>query len=386
MKRVAILTIIVFTVIIVLAAISPEHIDWRETYSKVHSIPYGNKVLYTLLGEIFPNQKVEVTTVTLYEALPQYTEIEMSNLLLINNQISFEKQSLHALLDYAAHGNAVFISARFIDSDLIDTLGLELNQSYDNDTIRYRLVGTDNKSYESPYNNFAYTASFSAFDTTTTRILGVRDNGDVQFVRVQFGNGTFYIHTMPTVFSNYTMMDKKKRNYIFGALSHLPVQKTIWDEYYKDIPKINKTSFSVILEDWRLTAAYYVIILGLTVFILINGKRRQRIIPILTPLKNATLDYVQKVGLLYYQHRDSKTIIEKKLLYFHDYLRSRYYLREVKYSAELYAKISAKSSIPFSDVQQMFEQLNALANRIVNEDNDVIKLNTIIEDFKRKAA
>ena len=88
--------------------------------------------------------------------------------------------------------------------------------------------------------------------------------------------------------------------------------------------------------------------------------------------------------MLYFQYRDSRSIIDKKILYFNEYLRTRFYLSEVKVNDELIAKISAKSLMNIDDVKNLFNVLNVMKEKIVVDDNDVIKLSRAIEEFKAR--
>jgi hypothetical protein len=206
----------------------------------------------------------------------------------------------------------------------------------------------------------------------------------VNFIKVPFGKGYFYIHSAPFILTNYYAVSPEHRPYIYNALSYLPVQGTIWDEFYKPGVAETGSTLQTVLSHPNLTIAYYLVLVGLTMFVLIQGKRKQRIIPVITPYPNATLEFVQTVGKLYYQHRDSNSIVERLVLHFNDFLRTRFYLREVKYGQELYTKISERTAIPLDEVTAVFAVVIAMQERIVNTDDDVKKLSKTIESFKEK--
>ena len=47
-----------------------------------------------------------------------------------------------------------------------------------------------------------------------------------------------------------------------------------------------------------------------------NAKRRQRVVPIINPLPNTTLDFTKTIGNLYYQEGNHQNIVDKKIIYF----------------------------------------------------------------------
>ncbi|MEJ7677787.1 MAG: hypothetical protein WKG06_07955 [Segetibacter sp.] len=63
---------------------------------------------------------------------------------------------------------------------------------------------------------------------------------------------------------------------------------------------------------------------GLLLYVLFEMKRRQRIIPVITPLKNSTLDFVKTVASVYYNEKDNNGIADKKVNYFLEFVRSRF--------------------------------------------------------------
>ena len=56
-----------------------------------------------------------------------------------------------------------------------------------------------------------------------------------------------------------------------------------------------------ILQSQALKWAFYMTLISLILFVIFRGKRTQRIIPVIDPLKNATLDFTKTIGDLYYQ-------------------------------------------------------------------------------------
>ncbi|MBL0018352.1 MAG: hypothetical protein IPP17_18390 [Bacteroidetes bacterium] len=133
------------------------------------------------------------------------------------------------------------------------------------------------------------------------------------FIRIDMGEGSFYLHSVPLMFTNYFMVDPVNNQYISKALSFLPVQDVIWDEYFK--PGKVKTDSPVghLLEQPALRWAWILALAGVLLFMVFESKRKQRIIPVIEPLNNTTLEFTKTVGILYFAHGDHKDISEKKI-------------------------------------------------------------------------
>ena len=84
-----------------------------------------------------------------------------------------------------------------------------------------------------------------------------------------------------------------------------------------------------------LTWAYYLTLAGLGLFMIFESKRRQRVIPVIEPVKNKSLEFVETVGQLYYQQADHASIAEKKIQYWLAYVRQRFNIPTTELAEEL---------------------------------------------------
>ncbi len=164
-------------------------------------------------------------------------------------------------------------------------------------------------------------------------------------MKVKIGKGNLYIHSVPNIFTNYNLL-KAERDYIFKCLSYLNIRDVIWDEYYKEVNKYQSTPIRYILSQPSLKWAYFTLIISLIFFVIFRGRRDQRVIPIIKPLSNTTLEFVETVGNLYFKQSNHKNIADKKITYFLDYIRIKYSLKTLNYlNDDLVKQLSEKSAI-----------------------------------------
>jgi hypothetical protein len=122
-------------------------------------------------------------------------------------------------------------------------------------------------------------------------------------------------------------------------------------------------------------------LISVLLFIFFYGRRKQRIIPVISPFTNTTLEFVETVGNLYYQQKDYKNIAEKKISYFLDYLRNKYSVKTSTFDEETIRKISEKSSSSVAKLNSLFKNIEQIKRSLKISEEDLININYKIEKF-----
>jgi hypothetical protein len=287
------------------------------------------------------------------------------------------------LLNYAGAGNQVFISAFGIIGSLADSLRINTHRTFFNEDstgINFNLPEVKaEKDYHFSRGNFEN--YFSEFDTSLVQVLGINNNGKANFIRIKYGEGNFFLNTVPLAFTNYSLLYSGNEEYVYRALSHLPSQKTLWDDYYKTGNIYTSSALQYILSQDSLKWAYYLLLGTVVLFIFFYGRRKQRIIPVVEPLKNTTLEFVQTVGNLYYQQKNHKNIAEKKVSYFLDYIRSKYFIKSINIDEVTLKMISEKSSVAMAKLRSIFREIEKIKSSKKISEEDLININYQIEKF-----
>lgn len=369
---------------------------------KKDKIPYGTSALNEALPTIFPAQTITGTTVPLYNTLKD-NENSGSNYIIINQSFEPDKLDTRELLKFVSRGNNAFIAADYFSGKFADTLKIKTDNSFElgnkikidstalttiykpNDTAKINFVNPQLKNK----NNYTYSKGientyFNSFDTTKTTILGVNSRNKVNFIQLKFGKGKLFISTVPEVFSNYHFVSETNCDYVYKALSYLPNQPLIWDEYYKVGNIRQETPLRVIFNSPALLTAYYTLMLSLIIFIIVGIKRKQRIIPIIEPLRNNTLDFVDTVGTLYYQTGNHKNIADKKITYFLEYIRSSFQVKTNLYDDVFIERITNLSGIEKQKVHDLFYYFSDISFKQSITQHELLKLNRMIEEFYQR--
>jgi hypothetical protein len=372
----------------------PKALNWRDSFSAADKIPLGCYVLYNEL-ETFSEGDILVSEQSVYEYLKQIDTNEPKTLVFINNRIYFDDEESNALLDFVDKGNSVFISSTYFYGNALDTLNVNMERQYTNlfrKEAENKFTSPSLKSNDRIFEDVIENSHFISIDTLNTTLLGTittatEDDIEVthpNFIKVNFGenNGQFIIHSNPFAFTNYHLLDDKE-DYAAAVLSYLPKQQIIWDNNYKSGRKVITSPLRYILQNTALKWVFYISMFSLILFVIFRGKRTQRIIPVIDKLENATVDFTRTIGELYYQHGDYTNIIEKKIQYFLEFIRTHYYLDTNQLSPGFIEKLAIKSTNTKEDTKAIVDYIVFLKSKTNHTEKELIELNKKIEHFTK---
>ena len=99
---------------------------------------------------------------------------------------------------------------------------------------------------------------------------------------------------------------------------------------------------------------------------LLGTKRRQRLIPVIPPLKNSSLDFVKTIGQLYYQKRDHRNLALKISTHFLDYIRTRYNIPTSHLNEHFIDRLSFNAGVEKQEVEKIITAIHLvnMAERI----------------------
>ena len=218
------------------------------------------------------------------------------------------------------------------------------------------------------------------------RTLATDAQGRAVFIRLDYGRGHFYLCTVPRAFTNYHLLRPRNAAFAAGALAYLPARRTWWDEYQKQGPVGEQSLLRVVFAHEALRLAYYLVLAGGLLFVLVEARRRQRIIPTLKALPNTTLLFTRTVASLYRQGSNHALIAEKKVGLFMDYLRTRFQENSPDFGdADFRERLSLKSGVPRPRVDELLRQVNFARTAPQMNDHQLLQLSRALSDFKREA-
>ena len=363
----------------------PRPVSWQPTLSREDKIPFGTYVFYHRLNDVFPGARVSNTNQSIYSLFSK--PMEAGNYIIVATTVKINKDDFKEMLKYIKAGNTVFINGFSLTGYFSDSLKLKTKIESSDDDTQLRFTNTQFKT-DTLY-NFDKNISrqyFSKFDTARATVIVKNSAGHATYLSYKFGKGNILICANPELFSNYSLLTRDGASYAERALSYLPLSKNIfWDQYQNHEIAVNASPMRVFLGNESLQWAYYLSLFTLLIYVLFEMKRRQRIIPIVEPLKNSTVDFVNVVGRVYFERRDNANIAYKKILYLMADLRERYMLKTNKLDNDFVESLTHKTGISADFASQLVNYINYINQQSKVTDRELIALNQMIENFYAKS-
>jgi hypothetical protein len=409
-------------VLLLLETLAPQPLSWEESYTSVDKIPYGAYVLYDQLDELF-NEEVESVKVDPVSFLKNHKEETNANYIFINNYLGFDRTEMDDLLEFADRGNKVFVSTQSVTGAFGDSLKLESNpyySYYEEDTVRVRLNNPlfENRSYI--YQKGSSYRHFVSYDTTITTVLGEvlpfepvkgylknifgeefgseqesnqtiienaieksksRQVPQANFIELKVGDGAIYYHLNPIAFTNYYMLQQGKEQYVSEVFSYLNDGPVYFDDYGKSGRRVVSSPMRFILTNAALKWSWYISLGAVLLYFIFKAKREQRAIPVVKPLENSTVEFTKTIGNLYFQSGDVSGIIHKKINFFLQKLRSKYFVNTEKMNAVFIQRLSVKTGVSQEQTKDVIEYINHLRSKPVHSDYELKQLNKKTDSF-----
>jgi hypothetical protein len=342
----------------------PKPLNWNPTYLPKDKNPFGNYLLNEVLDDVFTSKKISHSNLTFYELQDSISGDE--NIISISDNFTPDAEAVKVLLEKVDNGASVFISAYRYRGLFEDTLHLQTNDlmfergmnvatNTDTSFIQMRVT---NKKYFYLTNHVGYYFYKDSLQHPYS-VLATNEDGKPVTLHIQWGQGNIILNCTPLAFTNNYMVSGRNHELISSTLSYLPIENVWWTSYYQVGRLEASTPLRFILKTDSLRWAYYLTLAGLIFFILFEGKRKQRIIPIVAPLTNTTLEFVQTIGNLYWHAKDYKAIATKKIVYFMDRVRSKYYLANEP-DDRLAQLLSKKTGQSLEQTQKLFSLIKVI--------------------------
>ncbi|MEO8412777.1 MAG: DUF4350 domain-containing protein [Ginsengibacter sp.] len=406
----------IFTYLIFFASISLNSCDQgkrvlpslRETYRKTDKQPFGSFIAYGEFRHLFNDRYVEIVTDPFDEKWKDIQDYAVdkkySLYFLVTKNLVLTYPEVKAFMDYVNEGNDLFISADYVDGRLLENINCNLERMGEiKDETRGLMHQTKVSMYFGDgfgapayrYYYYPFLNTLFGYDTAFTRVLGVNEINQPDYVVLFSGKGRIYLHVAPRIFSNYFLLTGDNYKYFENVISYLrsDPKNIYWDEYYKNTNSNRRKNFnrrskddsfstlSVINQNPPLLWAFWLAIIGLLLFISFNIKRKQRVINMVYPYANTTVTFTETVGRLYLQKKNNSHIAEKMITYFYEHIRNKYFISTAIINNEFLNVLSGKSGVSKENVEQLFSLIARVQSEQNTGDEELMQLSTEIEKF-----
>lgn len=428
-------------------------VNWEISYDITDRSPYGTFLFYELLKKKYSEEKKKIKVIDddfrkeLNDTVNKKPEIYF----LISNSMKLNKDEKIALKSFVENGNYAFISieefpetfkeiineTHFIETTRMERTKINFYPSslrnkksyyeffyiYENEKNSWPwksfksktnypdedyYIETGEKEYDYDSDPGIYEEDLhhnnivpGEMDSLYSNYLSYEHNTDSNdvFIRVNYGEGAFYFHSIPISFTNLSLLKEKNVEHMERVLSCLPDAQPVWDKYGQmdftlymekfgnspdsgsgfDRPRNSPLQF--ILSKQSLKWAYYVLLGTLLFYILFQMKRKQKIIPAVAKNENSSLDFIDTVSKLYLQQYKHKNILRHKYRILLNFIRERYYLSAAKPDQQYISMLSKKSQLEEDRISRLFATFESIEKSTNVSDEMLITVHQQVEYF-----
>lgn len=375
----------ILIILILMELFAPQPIDWTRSFTEDDKRPFGCFLLRELIEqELFPEQEFEVSR----DAIFNYQEFDSlapnKNYIFVTDDFSPQEWEIELLLNLVQKGNQILIATSNLGKVFSDTIHVQFGTDLEFTDLAVKNARSQN--FENPNLKDKNKSEYpKAFDNTSINkfykdsviVLGRDNKKRIQLVKIPYGKGNFFISSQPLAFTNYNVVQNKNADYIAGVFSYLPSYPIVWDEYYKPLRALRSTSPIVfLLSSPPLKMAYYLLLTCLILIMVFQGKRQQKMIPVLKPIPNTSLEFIRTIGRLYYNRKNHKDIALKKIKYLKEFCKSRYH---IDLTIGTLNEVSKRSGISLKTLEILFNKINQISNSNNISKEDLEDLNSKVE-------
>jgi len=396
----AVLAFIITVIVVAANRKIPRRMDERITLRQKDKVPYGFAVAKNLSRSLFPAAEIVAD-----ERSPGYwQEISLNSgkqaVIIVGGFLNADDYEIGQLMRFVENGNYVFIIAQSFSNEMQSAFhftyaqnGLGSFLGIDDDSLRVRL---NKPSFPSDslyvYPGRKFESWFENLDSAHTVVLGSNETNP-DFIRMDKGEGSFFIHSAPLAFSNYFILHKNNIRYFEQALSVIPndVTRIVWNEFYltKRGPKNNRNADDNKEPNWlrvlwkhpEFRWGFSLLLLLLLLWVLLNSRRKQRMIPGHPKPRNDSLDFVKTMGRLYYDRKDHHNLAKKMGSYFLEHVRSTYKLPTHTLDEPFIESLHFKSGYPKGELNEMVSFIQYLQDSGAINENQLIHFHNQLEAF-----
>lgn len=338
--------ILVFLVVMFIVELQlPKNFSWNPTFRHADKQPFGCYLFDDLMSATMP-KGYSVTDSSLFQ-LAQDSMVKRG-VLVVADRLNLIPAEMNAVLRMARNGSHVMLVAHGLGMFAEDTLGVDVrgaSESFDlqnfvkfnkeRETMKWksRTLGYQPRNY----------AVFHPLVTSHFRVEKKPKHGTVGklidqqafnkndyplVVTFRHGKGFITFASVPLLFTNYAVVDEDEQHRktigftlrCLSPLKQLPVVRT---EAYCPAAeeKAEQTPLRYIISQPPLRWALYTLMIGALLFLVFEGRRRQRVIPIEKAPENHSLEFINLVGSLYYHSKERRSLVVRKWTYFAEELR-----------------------------------------------------------------
>ncbi|AZA79108.1 hypothetical protein EG347_17095 [Chryseobacterium sp. G0186] len=375
----AVIFIIVMVILALLEVNKKETTNWHKNFDINEKSPFGLFVFNNEAKDLFKNNLKKIDR-TPYDYYSQQKK-KAHNIVVIENKI--DNESWKKILDQVSKGSDALLIISQMPKEISDSIGFYDSEISFEEKNVLKLTDTKYQNDFIKLDKFPSGRGFS-FIKPNVEVLGktveTKNTDQANFIKVKFGKGNIYAHCEPLFLTNYYFLQPGNVRYAQDVFSYLQDRETIW--FVDHDTKVSRFFMRFVLGNPALKYAWWVLLGGLILFIFFNAKRKQRIVPVIEPLRNTSLDFVKSIGNLYLQEGDFHDMMAKKAQYFLNKVRMDLLIDTQNLDDEFAKKLQLKTGKPMEIINEAINLVKKAQDpysSVMKE--DLARMNRILDEI-----
>lgn len=297
----------------------------------------------------------------------------------ISDELGFSFQPIDNI--YMYRSNKKILS----DRSCYDTIRWCADEKFDSATYLVNSVFCDNEvKMTGSFNILARLHRAKVYEENTGTIAGIR----------YYGKGKVVVVSMPMLFTNYGILNDTIRPFVLRLISECDNKPVVrYDPLFisRDLDNVeneqdSESPLRYLLANRPLRWALYLALATLVAFVVFSARRRQRIIPVIKPPVNHMMDFVKRIGGIYYKQHDNVDLLNKKYVTFSNDLRVKAMIdidNEDNIDDELLS-LSNRTDISFNELRQQVSSVKDAVKASKISDKQLQQLIDVMNDIMHR--
>ncbi len=210
------------------------------------------------------------------------------------------------------------------------------------------------------------------------------------FAYIPYGKGRIYLHTVPLAFTNYMLTQEGGFDYASFVFSHLPKGKKIYwarplDFTYtppeRSLTHFGRTPLKYVLSHSSLAWAWYLLLLSALLYVLFEGKRKQRIMPLLVRPENTSMAFVSLIGQLTFLKGNHRKLAIEMLRLWSGHVHRHYNISLHQPHPNLAETLAARSGVSAGLIDKILSLRRKIENSTYFSEVTLVSLYKLLQSF-----
>jgi hypothetical protein len=379
---------------------SADKLILRKTFSPTDKNPFGAFLAHALIDSTWSFIGTSSNNQAFHRWYKQREENEGIGTdevyIIIAEAVEAYEREATALRRYIERGNTVLIVTDRLSEVLTETLNCQIKdeRSMLSFLQRFRMAPTGvsltdsllPSQFRRSYEYFFFPMANRAVLTKkadSSVLVGVGQGQTENIWRLQIGRGQLILAANASLASNYFLSQKSNYQLLQALMSYFPAEPAAVtkDAFYYKYPYRQPEDYSVfqaLLAIQPLRWAFWILVCLGMLWVLSNLRRQQKMIPVLAPNVNSTVNFIQTIAQLYYNKQDHASIARKIAAHFTDHLRRNYYIQPLTDSRDWPEVLSRKTGMPLPDAHRTTELMQKAQAGEAFSATEVMELHSLV--------